>query len=126
MYNFHYSFFLNNTNPFQYPFFQSNILCMFLSFADLMFALTCGVPTAIHLTFAEFFSSQNPLVMVTYARLVKLIYSYTILLWRLATVAFTFTSCSDLDHKPWQSREVGILTYVTHITIHRIINPVGE
>ena len=53
---------------FQFPFAQSNIICMFLSFADLLLGLFLGLPTAIHLRFADYFSEQHPKVMVHYTR----------------------------------------------------------
>ncbi|KAL5252463.1 hypothetical protein ACHWQZ_G015289 [Mnemiopsis leidyi] len=51
-----------------FPFAQSNIICMFLSFADLLLGLLLGLPTAIHLRFADYFSEQYPKVMVHYSR----------------------------------------------------------
>ena len=54
----------------KFPFSQSNIICMFLSLADLLLGLLLGLPTALHMRFADYFSEQHPKVMVHYTRFV--------------------------------------------------------
>ena len=54
----------------RFPFAQSNLICMFLTLSDLLLACFLGLPAAIHLSFAEYFSEQPQHHMIYYSQYV--------------------------------------------------------
>ncbi|XP_063677646.1 uncharacterized protein LOC134813716 isoform X2 [Bolinopsis microptera] len=110
----------NWKNFVQFPFSQSNIICMFLSFADLLLGLLLGLPTAIHMRFADYFSEQHPKVMVHYSRVAGYFLLDYMFLFRSIIIAII---CIDrcvhilrpLGYKIWVSNRltIGIIAGMT-------------
>lgn len=106
----------------QYPFSQSNVMCMFLSLADLVFALFVGLPAALHLQYAVYFSDQHSQTMVKYARSVEwFLFEYVFLLRVVIIAVICIDRCihiiRPLTYKFFVTHRVTITTCLIVLAI---------
>ena len=72
-------------------YFYSNLLCLFLTIADLTVAIFIGFPTAIRLTWIEYFSTLPS--MQTYLFILLIVFEYTFLLRIVIITVFSVDKC---------------------------------